>query len=1022
MSDKADDKLSPGEQPPVKKRSLSSYLSNVNNRKEELEKIAAQMNKDKKVQPTDGTAQDNNEEATNAALDTNVISGRDPEILHNVITENNGMDRIGELKTQESTVSKIIEKPNVEINYQMKSIADQDSNRNECISTIENEDQPTDQPVGKEETVNTDAAIKGSFSRNDLKNMLTQLEEKKRGLSKSQEPLDHADDEDSELSEVESDAPTEPASPPRPRRGRLVRADQLRSSPSRKSPKIHSSDSELSDIEDMNNIPISSSILHGDSSPEKAHQTQLNSSPVTTLKRESSKLKRHIAVPKVSRSKKSVHRDAGGRTRLQVACDKGKYEFAKKLIEEGYEVNDQDNAGNSPLHEAALNGHFEIVELLLNHGADVNIQSFDPVKDTPLIDASANGHLDIVKLLLKHGADPTIVNAKGLTAIESIEEDEDLEEHEMEIVKKIKHTLKKSMQTYKQLTDRRGIRSSSNQRSPDRERSSSNVRMEEEFYWTDTTSKVGKEKLLKASKEGRLPYVGAYLENGGRPDFRSFLEAVKFGHEDIASIFLAFGAQVNMSSREGQTPLMIAVGRGHTGTVKLLLDAGADPIKRDKYGRSALSYAKSSELGFKNDEEIDLIKKALKKKTGHSDEEEEITATRSHDSDTELRNDNSKQDSENDSDMGKVSRKRKTASPASPAPQKKQHIIDSTTKSNSQTSKSTWDFHRRDGVSSNSTPADRTASKKIKRESSPSPGATAIPHRSQSATPITSVTPKPVETAEEKEQRLKAEEQYRMRRLLHKKKKEQELLQKLELDEQKRLEDRKRQQKEEELKLEREKLMEEQKQILLRNQAEIERRHRIRAQYPLGLKLIDFENKSDYQRYLPLYYVMIDGVKRVLDLQICIILKDTDINENFVDKIEITLPQKEQLWNVYQFIFLRGGNGPGSKYTTDFDNLPLESRINIKRAELAKFLALPLHWIPWDLVSIPNEKMKGQIQDSMIQLDLLDFSRPQADQRVGSSVPTNSAFSTPQLKEALPLQFQNRSVIIQFFKNASPQW
>lgn len=98
------------------------------------------------------------------------------------------------------------------------------------------------------------------------------------------------------------------------------------------------------------------------------------------------------------------------------------------------------------MHEAALNGHLEIVKLLVDHGANVNIQSFEYFKDTPLIDTSVNGHLEVVQYLLSRGADPTVINAKGLTLYEAIEEDSNLDEQENELVRDIKDTLRKGTQ------------------------------------------------------------------------------------------------------------------------------------------------------------------------------------------------------------------------------------------------------------------------------------------------------------------------------------------------------------------------------------------------------------------------------------------------------------------------------------------------------------------------------------------------------------------------------------------------
>lgn len=254
-------------------------------------------------------------------------------------------------------------------------------------------------------------------------------------------------DSDKDTDDVGSDDPTAPNSPIKLGRRKLVRGDQLDATTS--SMFNNESDSELSDIDDSKNIALSSSLFRGGSSPVKETNNNLsnmNSSPAQNPKRGSvsrsndSNKSSHIAVSKRPKQKKGIYRDSGGRTRLQIACDKGKYDVVKKMIEEGgYDINDQDNAGNTALHEAALQGHIEIVELLIENGADVNIKSIEMFGDTPLIDASANGHLDVVKYLLKNGADPTIRNAKGLTAFESVDDESEFDDEEdQKILREIK--------------------------------------------------------------------------------------------------------------------------------------------------------------------------------------------------------------------------------------------------------------------------------------------------------------------------------------------------------------------------------------------------------------------------------------------------------------------------------------------------------------------------------------------------------------------------------------------------------
>ena len=73
--------------------------------------------------------------------------------------------------------------------------------------------------------------------------------------------------------------------------------------------------------------------------------------------------------------------------------------------------------GSSPLHFACENGHSEMVELLIAHKADIN--AGNDVGHTPLHNAVANGHLEVVKLLLDAGAytDPETVSMVTLSVV-----------------------------------------------------------------------------------------------------------------------------------------------------------------------------------------------------------------------------------------------------------------------------------------------------------------------------------------------------------------------------------------------------------------------------------------------------------------------------------------------------------------------------------------------------------------------------------------------------------------------------
>ncbi|XP_018325905.1 tonsoku-like protein isoform X3 [Agrilus planipennis] len=113
-----------------------------------------------------------------------------------------------------------------------------------------------------------------------------------------------------------------------------------------------------------------------------------------------------------------LKKNAKGETQLHTACINGKFELAKKLIQQKHPINIRDNCGWLPIHEACLHGHLDIVELLVNHGATINDRGGTGCGGTtPIHDAAINGHLEIVEFLLNHGASSIVKDDKGDTPL-----------------------------------------------------------------------------------------------------------------------------------------------------------------------------------------------------------------------------------------------------------------------------------------------------------------------------------------------------------------------------------------------------------------------------------------------------------------------------------------------------------------------------------------------------------------------------------------------------------------------------
>ena len=122
---------------------------------------------------------------------------------------------------------------------------------------------------------------------------------------------------------------------------------------------------------------------------------------------------------------------------------------------------------------------------------------------------------------------------------------------------------------------------------------------------------AGNTPLHLASKGGYPDLVKLLLEKGANPklraremmtplhlatdvsgDLRFFKGDHKPEHDQIVSLLLQAGAEIDAQEERGLTALLFAVLRGNPEAAKILLAAGADRKVRDKAGKSVFDYAK----------------------------------------------------------------------------------------------------------------------------------------------------------------------------------------------------------------------------------------------------------------------------------------------------------------------------------------------------------------------------------------------------------------------------------------------
>jgi ankyrin repeat protein len=69
------------------------------------------------------------------------------------------------------------------------------------------------------------------------------------------------------------------------------------------------------------------------------------------------------------------------------------------------------------------------------------------------------------------------------------------------------------------------------------------------------------------------------------------MDASAHGHVEMVRFFIENGAELEITSKSGQTALILATGNGHLDCAGILIEAGADCDTSDSMGLSARKYA-----------------------------------------------------------------------------------------------------------------------------------------------------------------------------------------------------------------------------------------------------------------------------------------------------------------------------------------------------------------------------------------------------------------------------------------------
>jgi ankyrin repeat protein len=311
-----------------------------------------------------------------------------------------------------------------------------------------------------------------------------------------------------------------------------------------------------------------------------------------------------------------------GQTALMWAAAEGQAAMVKVLAANGADVNARSKVNNwdrgttaegtglgakylpvgglTALLFAARQGHLDSARALVEAGADKDLQ--DPDGISPMVTAIVNAHYDVGKYLAESGADVNLADQFGRTALWAAVDMHTLphstrpDTPESETVSStdlLKTILDHDADVNLQLVTHPPYRSMGDRGS-------------------DNILTIGATPLLRAAKAGDVVAIRMLLDKGADPNLPTkpgvtpLMAATGVGSRDSdtrgrfkteadaiesARVLLEAGANINAAEGRGQTALHGAAFWGFTELVQFLADHGANLEAKDKQGKTPIDSA-----------------------------------------------------------------------------------------------------------------------------------------------------------------------------------------------------------------------------------------------------------------------------------------------------------------------------------------------------------------------------------------------------------------------------------------------
>jgi ankyrin repeat protein len=267
---------------------------------------------------------------------------------------------------------------------------------------------------------------------------------------------------------------------------------------------------------------------------------------------------------------------------LASLIQRGDRKVALERIRAGADVNEAQPDGTRPIHWAVFKVDYELLDALIDKKAKADVTN--EFGATPLAEAVKVADARMVKTLLDAGAGVDSPNVDGETALMLA-----IKTGELPIVQML-------------------INAGANVNTIEKEHNQTPL-----MYAAAADKNAGEMvKLLLGKGADVKPRSLSYdwpthFSDEPRVQYHPFggltalLYAARDGCYDCVEALIARGADVNVPTPEGVTPLMIALDNDNNDIARFLLDHGAKPGVWDWYGRTALYIAVDRKAGGSND-------------------------------------------------------------------------------------------------------------------------------------------------------------------------------------------------------------------------------------------------------------------------------------------------------------------------------------------------------------------------------------------------------------------------------------